>query len=491
MILLEPLRLRIAEDGDLNALNDLQRNCYPPSFHEDPDVFLTMVNRRMSLVLYRPAADGTQLTQLHPELSGEIIGYALVHGLQDPDKLPCLNTAEEVGPDAGEDDKDEGPSATMHKAVDIDSCPTGTITLESTATDARASGGGEVQCRLPSTFNGHVFIHDVSVHPEWRRKGLASAMVKKLLHLSLAADSVSLISVQGSGPFWECHGFRPSGRALDCLSSYGPDAVHMELVMKLNRGEDPVLEAASLETIAEAFSIADTGSAFYVGESGGEVEQDPVGRVPAKWKEFWRRLAFDTLAGAPPEEKVLFLTRAGESVAICSLWQPARVTSGEGASKEAGVVQALDETWTGASYSGLLSAEGAKCFADCHLPGGLWDQACSDLYARKGAFYSLDFLATRPRSAGRGLASLLLGLITKRADKEGRATFLVATGPRLRDWYRDQMAFVETKHFRYESASSQDPVSLEGSVVGDGVSAMKRGMRTADLYFMERMPRSH
>ncbi len=100
-----------------------------------------------------------------------------------------------------------------------------------------------------------------------------------------------------------------------------------------------------------------------------------------------------------------------------------------------------------------------KCCIHAHR-----DKARSSLLERHGAFYSLDYLATLPRSCGRGLASLLLGYLLARADDEGRAMFLVATSPRLRDWYQ-RHGFQETRHARFTSS--------------DGF---------ADLFFMERVP---
>jgi ribosomal protein S18 acetylase RimI-like enzyme len=53
------------------------------------------------------------------------------------------------------------------------------------------------------------YIHDVAVAPPYQGRGLAAALVAKLLELARARGfRVSeLVSVQGSAPFWERFGF--------------------------------------------------------------------------------------------------------------------------------------------------------------------------------------------------------------------------------------------------------------------------------------------
>lgn len=60
------------------------------------------------------------------------------------------------------------------------------------------------------------------------------------------------------------------------------------------------------------------------------------------------------------------------------------------------------------------------------------EQACQDLYSRHGSFYQIDFLATQPKAAGKGLASVLMSHLLHKADSEQKAMFLVAINARLR-----------------------------------------------------------
>lgn len=72
-------------------------------------------------------------------------------------------------------------------------------------------------------------------------------MVEHVLRLSSKAKSVSLISVQGSSPFWSLHGFKPTGLTWEALESYGPTALHMVLdksVTLARPGENPALEGS-------------------------------------------------------------------------------------------------------------------------------------------------------------------------------------------------------------------------------------------------------
>ena len=98
------VRLAISEDTD--ELNQVQHACFPQSFHEDPAVFKTMVQHNMSLVVQSEAG---------------LLGYGLVHSIQDPESPPCLNTIEDAAQCSNQ------TSAVPH-------------------------------------YDGHVFIHDVSIH---------------------------------------------------------------------------------------------------------------------------------------------------------------------------------------------------------------------------------------------------------------------------------------------------------------------------------------
>ena len=162
--------VRRAQPSDLDELNALQHACYPPGFHEDPAVFARIVEHGQSYVLESTGGSGEQL----------MVGYALVHAIGDPDQPPSLNTA--------------GRSSPAHTPE-------------------------------------HVFIHDVSVLPEYRDKRYGSQLVSHVLLEAQqgGAQTVTLISVQGSQKFWEGHGFACTGKQWECLHSYGAGAVHMAL----------------------------------------------------------------------------------------------------------------------------------------------------------------------------------------------------------------------------------------------------------------------
>jgi len=99
-----PEALRVA---DVARVLNVQHACYAPELHEERDVFESIVRCGMSRVVCA---------------EGGIVGYALVHGIADPDDPPGLNAA-----------------VMMQQHQD------------------------------------HVFIHDVAVHPDHRGKGRVSA----------------------------------------------------------------------------------------------------------------------------------------------------------------------------------------------------------------------------------------------------------------------------------------------------------------------------
>lgn len=103
-------RVRSASVEDLPELNKLQQACYPPSFYEDPEVFQSILEHNMSYVVEGPKG---------------LVGYGLVHSIEDPSNPPCLNTS------------DEGS--------------------ERSSEHSGSSSSGSVG------YKGHVFIHDVSV----------------------------------------------------------------------------------------------------------------------------------------------------------------------------------------------------------------------------------------------------------------------------------------------------------------------------------------
>ena len=75
------------------------------------------------------------------------------------------------------------------------------------------------------------YIHDLALMPPLRRKGHAESLLA-LLDAGPAApfERMSLVSVNGTVPFWEGHGFAVVRTpAIDeKLASYGPSARYME-----------------------------------------------------------------------------------------------------------------------------------------------------------------------------------------------------------------------------------------------------------------------
>ena len=85
----------------------------------------------------------------------------------------------------------------------------------------------------PDTDEAVLYLHDVSVAPEWVGRGAASALVSALFQLARAQGvrQAALVSVQGSQPYWACHGFAVQAvddpRQQENLRSYGEDASYM------------------------------------------------------------------------------------------------------------------------------------------------------------------------------------------------------------------------------------------------------------------------
>ncbi len=323
-----PVFVRPSTVEDVQAFNEIQHACYPSFLHEEEDVFSDIIEQGCSF-----AAENDE---------GRTIGYALVHPIKDANSPPCLNT---------------------------------------TATNQINSG-----------FDGHVFIHDVAVHvrhgtelpylvpylspefsppigvlrmqPTWCAKGVGSSLVATVLQMARRAQSISLISVMGSRHFWKHNDFVPAPHieGID-LSSYGTEALHMEHVRALSPGEDERTEEACLKTFGAAFaSDPSTGSAFYVGS-----QQADAGDVKAggRWEEFWRLLVTESLSLATSNgQQVLFSVRAGESSAICTLWN--------GANDKTRSPSEAATAERGSSYLRLLTASGSECFSVCHSTDGLW-----------------------------------------------------------------------------------------------------------------------
>lgn len=70
-------------------------------------------------------------------------------------------------------------------------------------------------------------LHDLALHPDARGRGVAAQLVEAVLRQAAAAglDTLTLVAVQGSRPFWERMGFRASPAALP--AAYGADALAM------------------------------------------------------------------------------------------------------------------------------------------------------------------------------------------------------------------------------------------------------------------------
>lgn len=114
------VKTRLATASDMPELSKLQVTCHTPSFHEDDDVFRCMVEHRMSYV----AEDANS--------PGSLVGYAMVHSIEDPLAPPCLNSA-------------EGGSA------------------EESMMSGKATCADDNFCVNSEGYRTHVFIHDVSV----------------------------------------------------------------------------------------------------------------------------------------------------------------------------------------------------------------------------------------------------------------------------------------------------------------------------------------
>jgi GNAT superfamily N-acetyltransferase len=161
--------------SDVQDILKIQRMCYPQVLLEDEAVFRKIIEQDMSYIVFDSLDNQS------------VVGYALVHRIPNKYAPPDLNT-------------------TMLDTSDVE---------------------------VWNVWKGHIFIHDVSVAPEWRGKGLASTMVYEIIDRASEAKSISLISVQDSQKFWEKHGFTKVNEDTQApwINSYGEDAVHMTYVI--------------------------------------------------------------------------------------------------------------------------------------------------------------------------------------------------------------------------------------------------------------------
>ena len=81
-----------------------------------------------------------------------------------------------------------------------------------------------------------LYVHDVSILPAWQKKGLGSEAIKLLKELARGKGLLwmSLVSVNGSRPFWGKHGFQTfhfvigeTNSSDDKIRSQGSGAVYM------------------------------------------------------------------------------------------------------------------------------------------------------------------------------------------------------------------------------------------------------------------------
>lgn len=78
------------------------------------------------------------------------------------------------------------------------------------------------------------YIHDVAILPEWRGRGLAGEVIRRLLGVAEGGgyETCCLISVYGTGQFWGRFGFgRVEGELKELeemVKVYGGDAVFLE-----------------------------------------------------------------------------------------------------------------------------------------------------------------------------------------------------------------------------------------------------------------------
>lgn len=84
--------------------------------------------------------------------------------------------------------------------------------------------------QLPAQV-GTYYLHDVAILPQARAFGAAGQLVGKLFQLAQdnQFDSVSLVAVNGSQPYWEKHGFLvfEAAELKEKLHTYSEDACFM------------------------------------------------------------------------------------------------------------------------------------------------------------------------------------------------------------------------------------------------------------------------
>ncbi|KAK5657195.1 hypothetical protein OQA88_3253 [Cercophora sp. LCS_1] len=74
------------------------------------------------------------------------------------------------------------------------------------------------------------YIHDVAILPELRGQGHAAKGIRMLFEVSSQFPTTCIVSVYGTGPFWQRFGFEAGlvdGVLSEKLRNYGGDAVYM------------------------------------------------------------------------------------------------------------------------------------------------------------------------------------------------------------------------------------------------------------------------
>ncbi|MDH0868276.1 GNAT family N-acetyltransferase [Mitsuaria sp. GD03876] len=164
------LQLKVIAPADVPAVLALQARCYGPEFLESAEAFLAKLDATRHLHCSYLAVE-----------AGEPLAYVVSLPVDDGE-LPALDAP--------------------------------TI----------------VPARAPRTM----YLHDLAVSPAGRAKGLGDKLVRQVVHRAqdMGLAQVALVAVQGSGGYWERHGFEAAeagaGSALAAkLASFGPGATLM------------------------------------------------------------------------------------------------------------------------------------------------------------------------------------------------------------------------------------------------------------------------
>ncbi len=168
------IRIRHIHEADLDSLNRLQVLAYGHDFLEAPDVILDKIKQGKETSF---VAEKT----LHGYSS--LVGYCLSHAYK-PQQVPPLNS--------------------LLNSAQL-------------------------------TSSHHWYIHDLSLDPDARGQGIAQALLdavyaeKAVQH----CQTIALVAVQNSVPFWQKQGFVVAEEQPK-MSSYGEDARYMVKLLALD-----------------------------------------------------------------------------------------------------------------------------------------------------------------------------------------------------------------------------------------------------------------